>query len=604
MRLPKTAGIWPAFWMLGDDFNVSGWPRGGEIDIMEHINDTNVTSAALHGPGYSGNTPFYGATTVPDDIANNYHIYAIEWDSQKIRWFVDDNNFYTATRTDVEQFGPWVYDQPFWLILNVAVGGTLPDNPDSNFQTQRMYVDYIRTYDLTTEETCSASTPYGGIRFAPPGRLEAENYDDNCDEFGGHKDSTTENIGGEYRTDSVDIEATSDSGSGFNVGWTEAGESLTYSINVPAAGRYDILLRAASDGINSNIRFSLNGNKIGETVQLRNTGGWQAWRSVTGGTFELPEGEHHFTIHIEKGGFNLNYIDFIDASDKEDPNKVHTADRSRGEWTLLTVPDTQHYSQNRPNAPIENMRLAFDWIVEKKDQLNIQFVQGLGDIVEGWDAEWEWQNSTSAWYKLRGKVPFMPITGNHDDPWTMNQYFPVSMFSGEPWWGGSSGGIENNYALITIGNEDYMFLQIETYDQFSRFNPTGLNFGKQVLEQHPNRKVILATHDTWETNTIKDNLLTKFDNIILSNAGHTCTREALYQTTGPNGGVAHNFIADYQCDAQEVMLLRYYIFKPMEDKVEYYTYSPVTQQFEADASSQGEFTLIQKDPQLTLQQLK
>ena len=82
----------------------------------------------------------------------------------------------------------------------------------------------------------------------------------------------------------------------------------------------------------------------------------------------------------------------------------------------------------------------------------------------------------------------------------------------------------------------------------------------------------------------------------MSNAGHVCQREAHYTTRGPRGGVSNNFIVDYQCDAQEVMLLRYYVFKPLEDRVDYYTYSPVTQQFEEDASSQGSFTLIQANP--------
>jgi hypothetical protein len=91
-------------------------------------------------------------------------------------------------------------------------------------------------------------------------------------------------------------------------------------------------------------------------------------------------------------------------------------------------------------------------------------------------------------------------------------------------------------------------------------------------------------------------LLTQFDNIVLSNAGHVCQREAYYTTSGPRGGIANNFITDYQCDAQEVMNIRYYVFKPMEDRVDYFTYSPVTKKFEVDDSSQGSFSLYQVDP--------
>jgi hypothetical protein len=242
------------------------------------------------------------------------------------------------------------------------------------------------------------------------------------------------------------------------------------------------------------------------------------------------------------------------------------------------------------------MHKAFDWIVSIKDRLNIQFVQGLGDITEGWNARWEWDNSSAAWYKLQGQLPHMPVQGNHDSPASLNEYFPVSNFSRESWWGGDYGGIENNYALLNIGREKYMFLHVQAHDQYSKPGPAALVWAKQILASYPDRKVILATHDLWATTTIKDNLLTKFDNIVLANAGHDCVREASYITTGPNGGVSHNFVTDYQCDAQEVMLIRYYIFKPLEDKVDYFTYSPVTDKFEQDANSQGSFTMVQIDP--------
>jgi beta-glucanase (GH16 family) len=146
MKLPKAQGIWPAFWMLGDNFNSQGWPKGGEIDIMEHVNTNNITSGALHGPGYSGNTPITGHLDHPSPIDQGYHVYAVEWDESGIRWFVDDTNFYSVTKAEVEQYGEYVYDAPFWFLLNLAVGGNWPGDPSSNFTTQRMYVDYVRVY--------------------------------------------------------------------------------------------------------------------------------------------------------------------------------------------------------------------------------------------------------------------------------------------------------------------------------------------------------------------------------------------------------------------------------------------------------------------------
>lgn len=148
IKLPSTQGIWPAFWMMGNDFDSVGWPQNGEIDIMEHVGyEPNETSGALHGPGYSGNTPFFGSHDLGEPANANYHVYAVEWDEDGIDWYVDDVNFYSVTRSEVEQYGDWVFDHPFFLLLNIAVGGTLPGEPDGSSEfPQRMYVDYVRVY--------------------------------------------------------------------------------------------------------------------------------------------------------------------------------------------------------------------------------------------------------------------------------------------------------------------------------------------------------------------------------------------------------------------------------------------------------------------------
>lgn len=148
MKLPQTQGIWPAFWALGNNFEADGWPLGGEIDIMEHVgSEPSLSHGALHGPGYSGKTPIFGTHDVGEPVDANYHTYAVEWDRQSIRWLVDDQVFYQVTRAQVEVYGQWVYDQPFWLLLNVAVGGEWPGSPDASSSfPQRLYVDYVRVY--------------------------------------------------------------------------------------------------------------------------------------------------------------------------------------------------------------------------------------------------------------------------------------------------------------------------------------------------------------------------------------------------------------------------------------------------------------------------
>lgn len=149
MKLPQTQGIWPAFWMLGNSMGVTAeWPAAGEIDIMEHVGyEPTVTHGALHGPGYSGNTPFTGTHYLPHSADAAYHVYAIEWTANDISWYVDNTRFYTISRATVQTRGNWVYDQPFWILLNVAVGGNWPGSPNGgSVFPQRLYVDYVRVY--------------------------------------------------------------------------------------------------------------------------------------------------------------------------------------------------------------------------------------------------------------------------------------------------------------------------------------------------------------------------------------------------------------------------------------------------------------------------
>lgn len=265
-------------------------------------------------------------------------------------------------------------------------------------------------------------------------------------------------------------------------------------------------------------------------------------------------------------------------------------------WTLVVIPDTQHYTQNIGKAPHWRMLKAFDWIVANKERLNIQMVQGLGDITQNWADSREWGLAADAWYKLDGVVGWMPIIGNHDSPSKFNLIFPIQHFRSHAHWGGDyNGRTENNYMLLTMGAEDYLFLHLEPYDQYSQYNQGPIDWANKIIDEYDDRKVVLATHDNWETRNIREKILFKHDNIALTNAGHSCVREKHFITRGPRGGETNNFIVDYQCDRDETFLIRYYVFKPAEDKVYYYTYSPITNSFEKDWDSQGEFILQQDD---------
>jgi beta-glucanase (GH16 family) len=146
MKLPTGQGIWSAFWMLGEDIDQVGWPACGEIDIMENIGEPDTVYGTLHGPGYSagdgvGLSYRYKGSALHED----FHVYAVEWSEGEIRWYLDDELFLVLTERDV--FGEWVYDHPFFIILNLAVGGTWPGYPDETMVfPQRLYVDYVRVY--------------------------------------------------------------------------------------------------------------------------------------------------------------------------------------------------------------------------------------------------------------------------------------------------------------------------------------------------------------------------------------------------------------------------------------------------------------------------
>jgi beta-glucanase (GH16 family) len=151
IKIPKGQGMWPAFWMLGNDISQNGWPKCGEIDIMENIGrEPGMVHGSLHGP--SSVAPTSDATSTislpaGQNYADDFHIYAVEWEPGTVRFYVDSNNYATFTQPQWPAGGQWVFDHPFFIILNVAVGGSWPGSPDASTQfPQQMLVDYVRVY--------------------------------------------------------------------------------------------------------------------------------------------------------------------------------------------------------------------------------------------------------------------------------------------------------------------------------------------------------------------------------------------------------------------------------------------------------------------------
>jgi len=150
LKIPRGQGIWPAFWMLGDDIETAQWPTCGEIDIMENIGkEPALVHGTIHGPGYSGDKGIGAPYALPNNerFADDFHVYAVEWEPKALRFYVDGHLYETRTPDDLPKGAKWVYDHPFFILLNVAVGGGWPGNPDASSSfPQEMLVDYVRVY--------------------------------------------------------------------------------------------------------------------------------------------------------------------------------------------------------------------------------------------------------------------------------------------------------------------------------------------------------------------------------------------------------------------------------------------------------------------------
>ena len=187
IKVPGGSGLWPAFWLLGENFDVDGWPQCGEIDIMEYRRqEPTKVSGSIHGPGYSGETDPQGQVTKSYDLGNNrydagFHVFGIEWGPEYINYYIDDVLYNQITPSDIEVTpadvvytlndaveaveateespaveaveatdvtGDWVFNKPFYIIINLAVGGNFPGNPDDGETfPQNMLVDYVRVYN-------------------------------------------------------------------------------------------------------------------------------------------------------------------------------------------------------------------------------------------------------------------------------------------------------------------------------------------------------------------------------------------------------------------------------------------------------------------------
>jgi beta-glucanase (GH16 family) len=360
IAMPSFQGVWPAFWMLGDNITSVGWPSCGEIDIMEHVNTGGTVHGTIHWSDNNGNYANYGGNT--NTTITNFHLYTVEWDGSLIKWFVDGVKYHEVNIANGVN-GTSEFHNNFFILLNMAIGGNWPGfTIDNNAFPANMYVDYVRVYQNVPVQgvaTVYKDCNYAGTAVALPAgsytlsQLQARGIanDDissirvqsgyqvrlyQNDNFGGtsvlktaddaclvddnFNDQTTSLVVSTVSTFSQTIQAesyssmfgvqtenTTDTGGGQNVGWIDTNDWMAYNnINIPATGSYRLEYRVASPS-GGRLSQDLNGGAtVLGSVNIPATGGWQTWTTVSQ-TVNINAGTYNFGIFAATGGWNINW---------------------------------------------------------------------------------------------------------------------------------------------------------------------------------------------------------------------------------------------------------------------------------------------------------
>lgn len=148
LKAPTGIGTWPAFWMLGERIVEDTWPKCGEIDIFEGKGvEPKMIFGTLHGPGYSGENPHGKVILAESNLNDDFNVFAIEWKENEIAWYINGEMYFHATSQDVQP-NEWVYNQPFYLITNLAMGGHFTGDIEPQLNSARLEIDWIRYYSV------------------------------------------------------------------------------------------------------------------------------------------------------------------------------------------------------------------------------------------------------------------------------------------------------------------------------------------------------------------------------------------------------------------------------------------------------------------------
>jgi beta-glucanase (GH16 family) len=360
IAMPSFQGVWPAFWMLGDNITSAGWPACGEIDVMEHVNTGGAVYGTIHWSDNNNNYANYGGNTTTS--ITSFHVYTIEWDATLIKWFVDGVKFHEVNIANGVN-GTSEFHNNFFILLNLAIGGNWPGfTIDNNAFPANMYVDYVRVYQNVPVQgvaTVYKDCNYGGNAVGLPtgsytlSQLQArgivnddissvrvqsgyqirlyqnDNFtgtsvvktaDDACLVDDNFNDQATSVVVSTINTFSqtiqaesysamsgVQTETTTDAGGGQNVGWIDTNDWMAYNnITIPATGSYRLEYRVASPS-GGRLSQDLNGGAtVLGAVNVPATGGWQTWTTISQ-TVNINAGTYNFGIFAVTGGWNINW---------------------------------------------------------------------------------------------------------------------------------------------------------------------------------------------------------------------------------------------------------------------------------------------------------
>jgi beta-glucanase (GH16 family) len=286
-KLPEGRGTWPAVWMLPTDWVYGGWPRSGEIDIMEHVGyDQNRIHATIHTEDFNHmKGTQVGNSIMASNVAEEFHVYAMEWRPDRIDAFLDGERYFTVTDTG-GGIGAWPFDQRFHLLLNIAVGGNWGgvEGVDPSVFPQTMEVDYVRVYEFD-----DLTVPV--LSHDVPGIVQAEDFDSQA---------------------GVQMEATEDRGGGQNIGWLTHGDWAEYALEADAAGSYALDLRYASPEGIASVEIRVDDGDPVTVGPLPATGGWQSWETMETAQLALPAGSSTLRLTIdspEDEDLNINWME-------------------------------------------------------------------------------------------------------------------------------------------------------------------------------------------------------------------------------------------------------------------------------------------------------